>query len=75
MAAIFYVVIRAGFLTLSQSTSSTGVNEVSLYIVIAFLAGFSIRYSINTLDRLMEVLLRNIQDVKPKKKQIDNATR
>ena len=68
MAAIIYLVFFAGMSTLNLP-EGTEITEDSQYPfwVLAFLSGFSIRYSMNTLDRVTRSLMPNTQDKKGNK--------
>lgn len=61
MAAAIYFVVVSGFVTLGEEAK---MDSNSPFIVLAFISGFSIRYSMNTLDRVTNAIMPNKQDVK-----------
>jgi len=61
MAAAIYFVVVSGFVTLGDKIE---VESNIPFIVLAFISGFSIRYSMNTLDRVTNAIMPNKQDVK-----------
>lgn len=67
IAAIFYFVITAGFIQPTIASGDTAkLENVDPFVVISFLSGFGVRYSINTLDKILQGIMSNTQDVKPK---------
>jgi len=61
MAAAIYFVVVSGFVTMGDDIE---VKSNIQFIVLAFISGFSIRYSMNTLDRVTSAIMPNKQDVK-----------
>lgn len=67
IAAIFYFVITAGFIQpIVASGGTSKLDVVDPFVVISFLSGFGVRYSINTLDKILQGIMNNTQDVKSK---------
>ncbi len=61
MAAAIYYVVVSGFITLNEGVAPDGYGP---FIVLAFVSGFSIRYSMNTIDKVISAMMPNKQDVK-----------
>ncbi|GEM_PF-6004800 len=61
MAAAIYFVVVSGFITLDNDVKLANHGP---FIVLAFVSGFSIRYSMNTIDKVISAMMPNKQDVK-----------